>query len=239
MSEIKYIPQIKVYKIDYEFIIKNYTSPKLWDEIWNLFIYKNYVFTLNLSSINVKKKQIYFDIKLNSDLDIWNRNVETLIMYDIQNMDVDDLKRIINDNMERLIARLEESFIELKDSTYKYINDSNDDERQRLREIAEEFLDDNGVSNSEIRDVYIDYYVDNNETTWDQLNRYKKTMKYNYLTDLYLIFAESTSNDMLKKEILDNQNKDVTELEKEVKEFMEYLETDEYTEEMKDKLEAI
>lgn len=239
MSEIKYFPQIKVYKIDYDFIIKNYTSPKLWDKIWNLFVYKNYVFTLNLSSINVKKKQIYFELKLNSALDIWNRNIETTCMYDIQNMDINDLKRIINNNMLSLIIRLEESFIESKDSTYGYISNSRDDERDRLREIAEEFLDDNNVTNSEIRDVYIDYYVDNNETIYDQLRRCKETMKYNYLTDLYLMFAELTFDDDLKNKIIINQNKDITEIEEEVREFMEYLETEEYSEEMKDKLESI
>lgn len=236
---MKNLPQIKVYEIDYEFIIKNYTSPKLWDKIWNLFIYKNYIFTLNLSSINVKKKQIHFEIKLNSDLDIWNRNVDITFMYDVQNMSIEDLKRLVNSNMFSLIQRLETEYIERKDSTYQYIENSRDDEQQRLREIAEDFLNDNNVSNSDIREVYIDYYVDENETIWRQLQNYKEKVRYTYLTDLYLIFAELTSDNELKNKIIENQTNDISEIESEVEEFMKYLETDEFTEEMQDKLEAI
>ena len=33
----KLMIDLKVYDIDYEFIIKNYTDPKLWDKTWNLF----------------------------------------------------------------------------------------------------------------------------------------------------------------------------------------------------------
>ena len=31
-GEIMNLPVIKVYKIDYEFIIKNYLDPKLWEK---------------------------------------------------------------------------------------------------------------------------------------------------------------------------------------------------------------
>ena len=52
------VPAIKTYKIDYEFIIQNYTNPKLWDKIWTLLEFKKYVFTLMLDRIDVRKKQI-------------------------------------------------------------------------------------------------------------------------------------------------------------------------------------
>lgn len=68
------LPAIKVYDIDYDFIIKNYTDPKLWDKVWTLFVFKNYTFTLSLDTINVKNKQINFDLKLSSDLDIYFRD---------------------------------------------------------------------------------------------------------------------------------------------------------------------
>lgn len=232
------VPAIKTYKIDYEFIIQNYTNPKLWDKIWTLLEFKKYVFTLMLDSIDVRKKQIYFEIKLSSDLEIWSNTKTKQLMYDIKNMNVDNLKHLINCCMKNLIELLEVEYIENEDD-YHSIENSRYDEQKRLREIAENFLDENNVTNSEIRDVYIDYYVDNNETIYDSLSSYKDKAKYSRLVDLYLVFAEITKDEELKSKIIESQDNDVSEIVKEVENFMEYLESEEYTEEMQDKLEGI
>ena len=42
---------IKQYAIDYNFIISNYLDKSLWKKKWNLFVYKDHVFTLNLYKI--------------------------------------------------------------------------------------------------------------------------------------------------------------------------------------------
>ncbi len=232
------VPAIKTYKIDYEFIIQNYTNPKLWDKIWTLLEFKKYVFTLMLDRIDVRKKQIYFEIKLSSDLEIWSNTKTKQLMYDIKNMNVDNLKHLINCCMKNLIELLEVEYIENEDD-YHSIENSRYDEQKRLREIAENFLDENNVTNSEIRDVYIDYYVDNNETIYDSLSSYKDKAKYSRLVDLYLVFAEITKDEELKSKIIESQDNDVSEIVKEVENFMEYLESEEYTEEMQDKLEGI
>ena len=232
------VPAIKTYKIDYEFIIQNYTNPKLWDKIWTLLEFKKYVFTLMLDRIDVRKKQIYFEIKLSSDLEIWSNTKTKQLMYDIKNMNVDNLKHLINCCMKNLIELLEVEYIENEDD-YHSIENSRYDEQKRLREIAENFLDENNVTNSEIRDVYIDYYVDNNETIYDSLSSYKDKAKYSRLVDLYLVFAEITKDEELKSKIIESQDNDVYEIVKEVENFMEYLESEEYTEEMQDKLEGI
>lgn len=232
------VPAIKTYKIDYEFIIQNYTNPKLWDKIWTLLEFKKYVFTLMLDRIDVRKKQIYFEIKLSSDLEIWSNTKTKQLMYDIKNMNVDNLKHLINCCMKNLIELLEVEYIENEDD-YHSIENSRYDEQKRLREIAENFLDENNVTNSEIRDVYIDYYVDNNETIYDSLSSYKDKAKYSRLVDLYLVFAEITKDEELKSKIIESQDNDVSEIVKDVENFMEYLESEEYTEEMQDKLEGI
>lgn len=232
------LPAIKTYKIDYEFIIKNYTNPKLWDKIWVLLEFKKYVFTLMLDQIDVRKRQIYFEIKLSSDLEIWGNTKTKQLMYDIKNMNVDNLKHLINCCMNNLIESLELEYIENEDD-YRSIENSRYDEKQRLREIAEDFLDKNNVTNSEIRDVYIDYYIDNNETIYDLLSSYKDKAKYSRLVDLYLVFAEITKNEELKNKVIESQENDASEIVKEVEKFMEYLESEKYTEEMQDKLEEI
>lgn len=232
------VPAIKTYKIDYEFIIKNYTNTKLWDKIWTLLEFKKYVFTLMLDQIDVRKRQIYFEIKLSSDLTLWNNTKAVQLTYDIKNMNIDNLKHLINCRMKNLIESLEEEYIESEDD-YHSIESSRYDEEQRLREIAENFLNENNVTNSEIRDVYIDYYVDNNETIYKLLSSYKDKAKYSRLVDLYLIFAEITKDEKLKTKVIESQDNDISEIVKEVEDFMEYLESEEYTEEMQDKLEGI
>lgn len=233
------LPQIKTYDIDYQFIIDNYTDIKLWDKKWNLFVFKNYVFRLSLDSIDVKNKQIWFEIELNSDLDLWSRNKTLKFKYDINNMSLEFLKNSISITMIKLIEILEEEYITNKDSTYLYIESSQYEEQERLKKIAEDFLDNEGVSNSDIRDVYIDYYVDNNETIYEKLSEIKSNLKYQYLTDLYLIVSEIIKDENLKNNILSNQKNDISNIQEEVEEYMKYLETDEYTEEMQEKLEAI
>jgi len=233
------LPQIKIYEIDYDFILKNYTSPELWDKVWNLFVFKNYVFTLTLQSINVKKKQIKFNIKLSSDLDIYWNHQEMDFDYDLQNMNIKMLKKLINANMLHVVEHLEQEYIEKKDEMYLFVENSRADEIEILREIASNFLDENGVTNSEIRDVYIDNYVDNNEKNWEQLQNVKRNKQYTYLVDLYLILSHIFDDKDLEKKVLNAQTEDVSDIENEVKEYMKQLEDEEFIDGLKCELEAI
>lgn len=233
------LPQIKVYEIDYDFIIKNYTDKALWDKEWVLFLFKNYKFTLSLESIKTKEKEIEFELRLTSDLDIWNNSVAINVNYNIKNMSIDFLKNLIYTKMIRLVEWLEERYIEYKDPVYLATEDARDSEREKLREIASDFLDGEGVTNREIRDVYIDNYVDKNEEIWYKLNRVKETLKYSYLTSLYLVLGSINEDTELKQKVRNSQAKNVLELEKEVKEALDKLETEEYVEDMKENLEAV
>ena len=69
------LPTIKLYKIDYEFIIKNYLDKSLWKKIWNLFIFKNNIFTLQLASIDTKEEKIYFEINFNKLNNQWTFSI--------------------------------------------------------------------------------------------------------------------------------------------------------------------
>lgn len=233
------LPQIKVYDIDYDFIIKNYTDKSLWDKEWVLFLFKNYKFTLSLESIKTKEKEIEFELKLTSDLDIWNNSVAINVNYNIKNMSIDFLKNLIYTKMIRLVEWLEERYIEYKDPVYLATEDARDSEREKLREIASDFLDSEGVTNREIRDVYIDNYVDKNEEVWYKLNRIKETLKYSYLTSLYLVLGSINEDTELKQKVRNSQAKNVAELEREVKEIVDKLETEEYVDDMKENLEAV
>lgn len=234
------LPQIKIYEIDYQFIIDNYTNPKLWDKVWNLFVFKNYIYTITLSSIDVKKYEISFEIRLESDLDVWDRNKTAFIKYNLKNSTIEILKKQINGTLFTLAEWLEKVVIE-NSSEYRQMEDSKYSERNLLEEIAKDFLDENNVTNSEIRDVYIDYYVDKNETIYERLDDLEDEMRYNYLTDLFLIIAECSNDETRKNKVLENQNNEekIQQILGEVDEYMKYIETEDWTSEMREKLEAI
>lgn len=234
------LPQIKTYEIDYQFIIDNYTDPKLWDKVWNLFIFRNYVYTLTLSSIDVKKYEINFEIRLESDLDIYNHNKSTIIKHNLKNSTIEILKKQINGAMFTLAEWLEKEVIQ-NSSEYQEIENSRYNERQYLEDIANEFLDDNGVTNDDIREVYVDYYVDNNETIYERLSDLENEMRYNHLTNLFLILVECSNDESRKELVIKNQNNEekIQQIINEVDEYMQYVETEEWSDEMRYKLEDI
>lgn len=229
------LPTLKVYNIDYEFIIKNYLSPHLWQKIWTLLQYKEHIITLNLYKIMTKDNEIVFEVKYQG---FWGTEY---VNYNIANTSIKILKQQINGAMFRIIDRYEESLIEATEG-YKKIEESKWEERNMLKDIARDFLDREGVTNDEIREVYIDRYVDKNETFYQRLSNYKTASKYTILTDLFLIFCEITSDTTRKKAVVQAHGGHTVRLaliESEVQEFMERLNTSEYVEEMECELESI
>ena len=236
---------LKVYEIDYSFIIKNYLNRELWKKEWTLFIYKDYVFTLRLASINVMFNSIKFLVKHNkgrcydwhsSYFSNYDDTIE--ISYSLES-NVNILKKQINGAMFRLIENIEMSQICHSDE-YIEIAAGKDDEKEVLRDIAIGFLDENGVTNDTIRDVYIDHYVDENMTIDSKLSEYKSSKKYNVLTDLYLLFCEITEDEGRKENVLEKLDETkANEVLNEVREYMKKLETEEFVDELKENLESL
>lgn len=229
------LPKLKVYEIDYDFIIKNYLDRHLWKKIWTLFVFKEYVFTLNLYRIDTKNNKIEFEIKIQGH---WYTEY---ITYDIENTSIKILKQQINGAIFRLIERLEERKIE-DTLGYKKILDAIESERETLREIAEEYLDDNNVTNKEIRDVYIDNYIDCNEKAYEKKQIYVDSMKYTVLTELYLIYCEVT-RDIKRKQTILKANEDsyvkLAVIKSEIEDFIKELESEDYRDNMSYMLEGI
>lgn len=131
-----------------------------------------------------------------------------------------------------------DGYIEETEEYQKLIQMQNE-ERNKLTQIAEEFLDDNGVESENIREAYIDAYVDNTEKVWSLKQDYRRENQYKMLPDLYLTFARSTSNEELEEEVLEINNEKKEELLREIEELEEYMQTEEYENEMKNNLEEV
>lgn len=184
------LPIPKVYKVDYDFLIKNYLDVSLWKKIWTIYMYKDNVFTICLSSIDCNSMEVYFKIRYNK-LQYWeSRGIEYPLNGE---MSVDILKKKINGTIWRLMCDYEEKLIRKSDG-YNRIASQISEEKDRLREIAEEFLDDNNVTNDSIREAYIDRYVDDNSKIGTMLSNYQDGCRYTFLTEDMLLFAKATND---------------------------------------------
>lgn len=225
---------IKQYDVDYSFIIKNYLHESLWNKKWTLFVYKNYTFYLELYEIQVKNKRICFKISFN--------DLTNFIFYFKEQSNIDVLKKQINGAIFSLIEMYEHTLIK-KEKEYQKIEDGKNEEINLLTTIAEEFLDENNVSNDEIRQAYIDKYVDDNTKTDDYLLEYIDIREYRVLTDLYLVYTKA-SGDNDRYNIVNKiakEESNYNELMEEVNEYLEKLENDkeDLEVEFKECLEAI
>lgn len=240
------LPIIKVYNIDFSFILKNYLNPEMWTKKWTLFQYKEFVFTLNIARIDCEDEKIVFNIALEDILNVkkyyseWNAYPNRVLLSVYYSLKIDNLKFLkkkIYSQMVEAIRVLEQRRCQALEE-YKEIEDGKYAEESLLREIAEIFLDDNHVYNSDIREAYIEKYLDNNCKIDNRLNDFIISKKYKLLTDLYLIVAESQQDEELIRIIL-AEDEEYENIYEEVKEYMVQLETQEYKDELAKNLEDI
>lgn len=241
---------LKVYDIDYSFIIKNYLNPEMWQKTWTIFQYKTFVVTLNIDYINCQAESITFNVKIkdnsieNKYMYEWGKNSDkeatNNAYYSLKINNLEFLKKIIESSVLKAIEKLEEYNI-MGSEDYLDLQKLYSNEQDLLREIAENFLDVNNVQNEEIREAYIDNYISNNTKVDNYLRDMKNQKKYSIFSDLYLVFANATNNKNTIKtwEKLLAKNNNIEELKNEIREYLEYMKTEDFENEMNDKLEEI
>jgi len=235
---------LKVYEVNYDFIVKNYLSPTLWEKTWTLFVYKDIVLTLNIDHICVKPRKICFAVRIRQD----EYSTYTNIWYSVDESNFKILKKQINGAIENLMTNLEKNQI-YKEQGYKDIEKARSNERETLEDIAKEFLDENGVTNEDIRDAYIDRYVDKNEKTWTYLSNYVDGRHYRSMPDMWLVYYKATENNEKYQSLLNILSNELNfyELLKDIRESISIFNDDEidsdkyneYVSDMKDCLESI
>ena len=244
------LPAIKVYDIDYSFIIKNYLNPEMWQKTWTLFQYKTWVITFRIDYIWCRSEKIHFLIKIKDnsseneykygDYCDTDKDYSASVDYSLKIDNIQFLKREIISKSFYVIEKLEEEAIM---ATREYINltRSYSDEKDKLTEIAKDFLDDNGVNNEDIRNAYIDSYVCNNTKLDLMQEELKREMLYTIFPDLYLMFANATEDDKIvqkwEKTLAENNN--IEELRTEILEYLEYMQSEEFEDDMNSNLEEI
>lgn len=229
------LPEIKVYKINYEFIINNYLDQSLWKREWNVFVYKDLVFTLNIRSIDVYDDSISFNVKING-LSSYSRT----IWHYTKNSNVNVLKKQIAGTIFDLMVDYEASAIRRTDEYIKF-NETENEERDRLTAIAEEYLDDRDITDDDIREAYIDKYISNNARVDVLRSQYLSSWRYNMYPEMFLMFTKVMNDETrwnnVVKAIRDKIK--IKEIEKQLDGFLEEFNNEDYYNIMKEELEDI
>lgn len=229
------LPEIKVYKIDYDFIISNYLDKSLWKKKWNLFIYKDHVFTLNLYKIETETDRIVFKISYNKLS--WDNEYVT---YDIQNTSILILKKQINGAIFRLMETKDE-YDARNSAGYSAIVDAREEEHDRLHDIAEQYLDSNGINLEDVREAYIDRFISRNAKTDLMAYNYLQGCMYTFLAEIMLVFTKITNDNARYNTVVNavGNKGNIALIESAVEEFVGEMETDDYEEEMTNALESL
>ena len=234
------LPAIKVWKMDYSFIIKNYLNPALWQKTWTLFEYKDFVITIKLTKIETENMRIVFRLNLrdNSRPNTWGDQED--VSYSLKGSSIKFLIKNINGAIFRMISYHERNHVLEDLPVYIDAKQQGDIEIEKLTVLASEFLDDEGVTNEEIREAYIDKYVDDNKQNDKYIQRLRSAYEYHLLTDFYLVFAESIGDDAKYQTVMDKlEENEIENVLKKINQYKTYIETDDYQEEMKGLLEEI
>ena len=235
---------IKQWKMDWDFLIKNYLNPEMWEKTWTLFQYKEFTITLNIYCIYTKNDSISFDIRCHYQRNGYKTYKEETISCSLKIEDLTFLKRQINSAIFNVIVYMETDKYIRDSEEYYHLLDMKDQEQEKLSDIAEAFLNEHNVTNENIREAYIDAYISEYEKVRDMIDDYINENIYRHCTDFYLIWLDTLKDDPKKKirteEIQKKLGNDEYErIMSEIKEYEKYMQTEEFTEDMKNNLEDI
>lgn len=142
------LPIIKVFDIDYSFIIKNYLDPKMWQKEWTLFEYKNFKISISLMYILCGDEKISFKVKVVDGLNeekyeksglFYANSDYTTVTYSLKVDNIETLKKSINSGAKYVMKSLEKRILRNTDE-YQEILRVKEEEKEKLTQLAEDFF---------------------------------------------------------------------------------------------------
>lgn len=227
---------IKVYDIDYSFLLQNYLNPTYWSKSWHLFVYKDFVFDLSICSIDCEDKKICFKVKGTQDGDYKSN----YIYYYLNNTTIPVLKKQINGAIISVMECLEKREIRGQNG-YKYLCELETEEDEQLESLAIDFLDEHGIDNKKLRELFIDDYKSAYSTVYEKKEAYLENNLYTVFTDMYVTFTSIAKDETRLNKILAKTRSiiDLNKINKELEEYGCTLTSKEHLEYLKDGLEEI
>ena len=171
-------------RIDLKDLLNHYTDKALWGKKWTIYDYGDIVVTAELYSIEVRSNEIKLSVTVlykGKRKCLWYHNP-----YDWNWMSVpidhceytqEAFERKLYGVAKSILSNLEDRYIKALPD-YEAADDYRDDKIGKLRDEAEEWLDDKGVTNKDIQEAYTDAFVDANTDDVDDMvnaivNRHK------------------------------------------------------------------
>ena len=196
-------------RLDVKTIINNYRDPKFWKQTWKIYEHDDFKIVFYIDSINVRKNRIVTKVAMprDSKIDIKTKNnsnkrfyslgwdweaeiIEIPIEHEEYSQEIFEKQVLLK--CIKLIAYAEQELIK-QYSVYKEAVNLYDEAQDKLREEAEAFLDDEGVRNEDIRNAYIEKYIDEADV-YDERKNVIDSMRYTVIPNEYLLCISYFNN---------------------------------------------
>ena len=180
----------KVVKLDLATILANYKKPEFWSKRWTV------IETNEIKVVWYITKIDCVNNKIESTLKVEKRNIKkgkldlseaccwfeelgvSVIPINNKSYTQSSFQNAVLGTLIRLLEDVERHCV-WDYAEYKQAEKLEEEIRDKLKQYAEDFLDENKVTNEAIREAYIDKYVsENNKTnyTWNVCEKYKHTI---------------------------------------------------------------
>jgi hypothetical protein len=187
-----------LYRIDYAWIRAHYLDQKYWKEKWKIFDYRGLTIELSLNSIDVRNGLIGLEMRIAFSGEPerglapdsgWSSSFSIPIKHD--EYGDSNFQARLKGSAVSLIENLESDYIR-GSKEYQEMKDWNDRIDQEARDTAEAFLDGLGYENEDVREAYVEWYLnklDEEEIGKARLNQVISESLGHILTGWYCIFA--------------------------------------------------
>ena len=241
----------QVVKLDLQTILANYKDPKFWSKKWTIIDTKQIKIVWYISYIDCTENKINSVLKVSnkkikrgkkdlSHANYWFSESVGVPAIPINNPDYTErhFENAILGKVLELLGDVERHCT-YEYAEYKEAERLQEEMKDKLREIASDFLDKNNVTNEEIRDAYIEKYVDDNydasEITSKVVARYQYKIIPNVYLYVYAWFNRQEEFEKFEAEKLGRRISTRMEIWRKVQE----MQTDEWVNGMKEQLRGI
>lgn len=241
----------QVVKLDLQTILANYKDPKFWSKKWTIIDTKQVKIIWYISYINCAENKINSVLKVsNKNIKKGNKDLNHAGYWFNESVDVPAIpinnpeyteKHFENAILGKVLELLGdiERHCTYEYAEYKEAEHLQQEMKDKLREIAEEFLDDNNVTNEAIRDAYISKYVSDNYDASGITSKIIERYHYKIIPTVYLYvyawFNRQEEFEKFEDEKLGRRISTRMEIWRRVKE----IQTDEWVNSMKEQLSGI
>ena len=179
MSELSTI----VYQVNFKYIIDNCLDKKMWHKKWKIFEYDNKSLELYLYSINLSENQLVLVIR---EVGTLYRSSSFSLPLSEDHFNEQVFYQKLFSAIHSVIVASEVNFIKQTES-YLAAVQMDEEFRDSLEQRAKERLDVLDIKDTEIRELYIDDYINSKSSSF--ASGFVDKMKYHYFTPLYYMLC--------------------------------------------------